>query len=81
MPPIISSTVNTLSRQQSKTLSTIDECGLKIDRNSVFDCHLLQVWRQMAIKNSVSNDFLSTFLDSIGTFDCCLPGVVNVLKI
>ena len=29
----------------------------------------------MAIKNSVFNDFLSTFLDSIGIFDCRLPGV------
>ena len=26
----------------------------------------------MAIKNSVSNDFGSTFLDSIGVFDCRL---------
>ena len=30
----------------------------------------------MAIINSVSNDFLSMFLDSIGVFDCCLPGVL-----
>ena len=29
----------------------------------------------MAIKNTVSIDFLSTFLDSIGVFDCGLPGV------
>ena len=29
----------------------------------------------MAIKNSVSNEFLSTFLDSIGVFDWGLPGV------
>ena len=43
--------------RQSKTLFTIDECGLKIARNSVFDCHLLPVWRQMAIKNYVSNFF------------------------
>ena len=28
----------TLDRWQSKTLSTIDERGSKIDRNSVFDC-------------------------------------------
>ena len=31
-------------------LSTMDERGSKIDRNSVFDCHLSPVWRQMAIK-------------------------------
>ena len=29
----------------------------------------------MAIKNFVSNDFLSTFVDSINVFDCRLPGV------
>ena len=29
----------------------------------------------MAIENTVSIDFLSTFLDSIGAFDCRLPGV------
>ena len=57
-------------------LSTIDEHGSKIDRNGVFDCHLAPLWRQMAIKNSVSYDFLSTFLDSIGIFDCHLPGVI-----
>ena len=32
----------------------------------------------MAIKNSVSNDFLSTFVDSINVFDCRLPGVTKV---
>ena len=47
----------TLGRRQSKMLSTIDERGSKIDRNSVFDCHLSPVWQQMAIENSVSNDF------------------------
>ena len=29
----------------------------------------------MAIKNSISNDFLSTFVDSIDVFDFHLPGV------
>ena len=56
-------------RQQSKMLSTIDKCGSKIDINSVFDCNLSPVWRQMAIKSSVSNDVLSTFLDNIGVFN------------
>ena len=32
----------------------------------------------MAIENSVSIDFLSTFLDSIGVFDCRLPVVYTV---
>ena len=44
----------TPGRRKSKTLLTIDERGSKIDRNSVFDCHLLPVWRQMAIENAVS---------------------------
>ena len=30
---------------------------------------------QMAIENSVSKDFSSTFVDSINFFDCRLPGV------
>ena len=58
-----------------KTFLTIDERAPKITRNSVFDCHLSPVGRQMAIENSVSNDFLSTFVDSIKVFDCLLFGV------
>ena len=50
-------TIATPGRRQSKTLSTIDERGSKIDKNSVIDCHLSPVWRQIAIKNSVSYDF------------------------
>ena len=46
-------------------LLTIDDLGSKFARNSVFDCHLSPIWQQMAIKNSVSNNFLSTFVDSI----------------
>ena len=38
-------------------LLTIDEHGSKIARNSVFNCHLSPVRRQMAIENSVSIDF------------------------
>ena len=53
----LGSLLHTPSRRQSKTLSTIDERVSKIDSNSVFDCHLSPVWRQMAIENSVSNDF------------------------
>ena len=30
---------------------------IKVARKSVFECHLPPVGRQMAIKNSVSNDF------------------------
>ena len=34
----------------------------------------------MTIENSVSNDFLSTFVDSINVFDCRLPGVLMFLS-
>ena len=37
----------------------------KIDRNSVFDCNLSPAGRQMAIKNTVSIDILSMFLDRL----------------
>ena len=53
-------------------LLTIDARRLKIARNSVFVCHLSPVWRLMAIKNYVSSDFLSTFLDSLNFFNCRL---------
>ena len=65
----------TPGRWQSKTVITIDKNGSKIAGNSVFDCYLSPVRRQMAIENSVSNDFLSTFVDSIDVFDYRLPGV------
>ena len=58
-------------------MGAIDERGSKIARNSVFECHLSPAGRQMAIKNSVSNDFLSAFVDSIEVFNCCLPSVIN----
>ena len=63
--------------KQSKTLLSIDERGLLIiDRyNIVVNCHLSSVRRQMAIESSVSNDFLSTFVDSINIFDCRLSRV------
>ena len=57
---IICHLFSTRDRWQPKMLLTIEEHGSKIARNSVFDCHLSPVGRQMAIKNSVSNDFLST---------------------
>ena len=55
----------TPDRWQSKTLLTIVKCWSKIAINSVFDCYLSPVWRQLAIKNSVSNYFWSTFVDSV----------------
>ena len=47
----------TPDRRQSKTLLTFDQCGSKIDRNSVYDCHLSPVGRQMTIEKAVSNYF------------------------
>ena len=70
------SCIYTPGRRQSKTLFTIDESGSKIARNSGFDCHLSPIWRQMAIKNSVSNDFCSTFVNGINVFHGCQPGVI-----
>ena len=56
-------------------LFTMDKRRSKIDRNSVFDCHLSPIGRQMTIKNSASNNFLSTFVDSIDVLECHLLGV------
>ena len=49
--------LSSLDRRQSKTLLTIDKCGSKIVRNSVFECHLSPIGRQMTIENSASNEF------------------------
>ena len=64
----------TTGRRQPKTLYQ----STNADQKSLvfFDCHLSPNWRQMAIENSVSNDFLSSFVDSINVFDCRLPGVI-----
>ena len=60
--------MSTPGRRQSKTLLTIDERRSKIDRNSVFECHLSPVGRQMAIENSVSNDLFYLRLSKASTF-------------
>ena len=70
--------ISTLVRWQSKTFLTIDKRGTKIVRNRVFDCHVSPIGWQMAIKNSVSNDFWSTFVDSIDFFACHLPSVISI---
>ena len=59
-------------------LLTIDECGSKVARNSVFNSHLSPVGQQMAIEKSVSNYFRSSFVDSINVFDFGLSGVFNL---
>ena len=61
--------------RQSKVLLTIDERGSEIAKISVFDCQLSLVRRLIAIENSVSNYFGSTFVDNIYVFDCRLSGV------
>ena len=71
----------TADRRQSKMLLTIDECVSKINRNSVFYCHLSPIRRQMAIKNSVSNDISSTFVNSINILDCGLSGLKLDIKL
>ena len=53
-------------------LLTIDKHGSKIARNSVLYCHL-PIRQQMAIENSVLNDFLSTFIDSINILIAAYP--------
>ena len=63
------------NRRQSKMLLTIDERRLKITRTSVFDRHC----RQMAIENSVSSDYRSTFVEGIIVFDCPISGVTLFL--
>ena len=56
-------------------LLTSDKRRSKSAGNSDLDCHLSPVWRQMAIINSISNYFLSMFVDRIDIFDCPLSGV------
>ena len=55
---------NTSDRWQSKMLIyIINKRRAKIVRNRVFDYLLSSDWRQMAIKNTVSGDFLFAFVD------------------
>ena len=71
----------TPDRRQLKTLLTIDKCRLQITRNNVFNCLLLPVGQQVAIKNSVSKCFWSTFVDSINFFECPQSGVKIILAV
>ena len=60
-----------------KSVNRIDEGGSKIVRNRGFNCHLSPEWRQMAIENTVSNDFdpRSSIVKSV--FNCGLSGVTT----
>ena len=57
--------IYTLVRWQSKTLLAIDDHRSIIARKSVFNCNLLPVWQQMAIQNTVSDNYWTTFVNSI----------------
>ena len=64
--------------QQTRKIANISEWPLdhteyvaKTIRNKGY-YEKFTVWRQTAIKNSVSNDLRSTFVDSIIIFDCHL---------
>ena len=70
----VSLPVYTMDKRQSKTLLTIDERGSKNAINRVFNCQSATNGN----RNSVSNDFRSTFVDSINVFDCRLSGVVTL---
>ena len=61
--------------RQSKTLILSTNIDKKV-RNRVFYCHLSPDWRQMAIENSVSNDFSQRKLIGKSVFDCRLSDVV-----
>ena len=52
-----------LDRQQSKTLILSTNVEKKIIRNRVFDWHLSLDWQQRPIKNTVSRDLWSAFVD------------------
>ena len=69
-----SAMISTPDRRQPKTLVPIDERGSKIARNSVFDCHLSPVGRQMTIENSIT--IFDQRLYSCNIFDCLLSGVI-----
>ena len=52
--------VSTLGRWQSKTLLTVDECGSKFARNSVFDCNRkLCFWRFFIYVSSIGPSLAS----------------------
>ena len=62
------------NRKRSKQSTNADQKSIETVFSIVI-CRLLG--DKMAIENSVSNEFLSTFLDSICVFDCRLSGVVS----
>ena len=50
--------ISTPGRWQSKTLLTVDECGSKFARNSVFDCNRkLCFWQIFKLRSSIVSTF------------------------
>ena len=62
----------TPGRRQSKMFLTINECGSKITRNSVFDCHLSPV--SIPLYLTFFNLRLSILLFSIAAYPVCSYG-------
>ena len=46
----------------------------------MLDLPFVAIGRQMAINNSVSNDFLSTLVNRINIFNCRLSSVITVFQ-
>ena len=77
-------TLCTPGRWQSKALSTIEERGSKIDRNSVIDYHLSPVWRQMAVDTLFLTIFdllsLIVLAFSIAAYPVCYANKMHPLS-
>ena len=63
-----------------ENVNTIAEHISKLVRNRAFHCHLSPVGRQMAIKNTVSNDLNRCSLIVKSIFDCRISGVILFLQ-
>ena len=73
---LINGFIYTPGRQQSKTISKIDELGIKKSIETVF---LIAICRQCGDKWQSETLFLKIFIyvpDSIGVFDWRLPSVI-----
>ena len=63
----------------SLRIGSNQKCSLQwmnADQKSLETVFLDADWQQMAIKNSVSVDFLSMFVLSVNVFDCRLSSVI-----
>ena len=67
----------TLERRQSKTLMLSTSVDQK-SSETAFGCHLSPDWRQMAIENTVANDFYPRLSIVKRVFDYRLSGVLTL---